>query len=125
MTSPKSVGLLAWAYGDSLVKGGRGVLIARNFTHDFFLLALPEFSPLFCPSLGGQLPPPPAPPPLPRTPMPIGNEMDRWMAIKHKHVIHSHVKLNCLPLDYEVLRLTQVITRLQRKQGCNQEFYVI
>ena len=27
----------------------------------FFLLALPRFSPLFCPNLGGQLPPPPPP----------------------------------------------------------------
>ena len=59
------------AYGDSLVKGVRGVdlpeILHRYF---FFLLALAEFSPLFCPNLGGQLPPPP-PGPLALTPMPM------------------------------------------------------
>ena len=44
------------AYGDSLVKGGRGVDLPEIL---HILLALPEFSPLFCPNLGGQLPPPP------------------------------------------------------------------
>ena len=42
----------AWAYGDSLVKGGRGVDLPEIL---HILLALPEFSPLFCPNLGGQL----------------------------------------------------------------------
>ena len=56
-----------WAYGDSSVKGGRGVDLPEILHIIFFLLALPRFSPLFCPNLGGQLPPPPVP--LPRTPM--------------------------------------------------------
>ena len=47
-----------WAYGDSSVKGGRGVDLAEILHMIFFLLALPKFSPLFCPNLGGQLPPP-------------------------------------------------------------------
>ena len=63
---PPSLG--AWAYGDSSVKGGRGVDLAEILHMIFFLLALPRFSPLFCPNLGGQLPLPP-PRPLPRTPM--------------------------------------------------------
>ena len=61
--------LWAWAYGDSLVKGGRGVDLVEILHTIFFLLALPEFPPLFCPNLGGQLPPPA---PLPRTPMVMG-----------------------------------------------------
>ena len=58
-----------WAYGDSSVKGGGGrrVDLPEILHMIFFLLALPRFSPLFCPNLGGQLPPPPCP--LPRTPM--------------------------------------------------------
>ena len=51
-----------WAYGDSLVKGGRGVDLAEILHTIFFLLALPEFSPLFWPNLGVQLPPPPCTP---------------------------------------------------------------
>ena len=51
----------AWAYGDSMVKGGRMVDLAEILHTILFLIALPEFSPLFCPNLGGQLPPlPPA-----------------------------------------------------------------
>ena len=42
--------------------GGRGVDLAE-ILHTIFL----DFSPLFSPNLGGQLPPPPRP--LPRTPM--------------------------------------------------------
>ena len=55
-----------WAYGDSSVKGSRGVDFPEILHIIFFLLALPRFSPLFCPNLGGQLP---GPAPLPRTPM--------------------------------------------------------
>ena len=58
----------AWAYGDSSVKGGRGVDLPEILHIIFLLLALPRFSPLFCPNLGGQLPSPLSP--LPRTPMP-------------------------------------------------------
>ena len=54
-----------WAYGDSLVKGG---ILPEVLHIIFFLLALPRFSSLFFPNLGGQLPPCP-PAPLPRTPM--------------------------------------------------------
>ena len=50
-------------YGDSSVKGGRGVDLAEILHIIFFLLALPRLSPLFCPNLVGQLPP--APRPLP------------------------------------------------------------
>ena len=46
---------LPWVYGDSSVKGGRGVDLAEILHIIFFLLALPRFSPLFCPNLGGQL----------------------------------------------------------------------
>ena len=57
--------LYVWIYTwASLVKGGRGVDLAEIL---HILLTLPEFSPLFCPNMGGQLPPPPAP--LTRTPM--------------------------------------------------------
>ena len=50
-----------WAYGDFLVKGGRGVGLPGMFHTISFLLALPEFSPLFCPNLGEQFSPlPPA-----------------------------------------------------------------
>ena len=61
--------LYSWAYGDSSVKGGRGVDLPEILHIIFFLLALPRLSPLFCPNLGGQLPPPPCP--LPRTPMAV------------------------------------------------------
>ena len=47
----------SWAYGDSLVKGGRGVDLPETLHTIFFLFALPEFSALFCLNLGGQLPP--------------------------------------------------------------------
>ena len=50
---------------DSSVKGGRGVDLPEILHIVFVLLALPRSSPLFCPNLGGQLPPCP----LPRTPM--------------------------------------------------------
>ena len=45
----------AWAYGDSLVKGGRGVDLPEILHTIFFLLALPTFPHCFAP--------------LPRTPM--------------------------------------------------------
>ena len=41
-----------WAYGDSSVKGGRGVDLAEILHMIFFLLALPRFSPLFLPEFG-------------------------------------------------------------------------
>ena len=55
--------MCAWAYGDSSVKGGRGVDLPEILHMIFFLLALPRLSPLFCPNLGGQLPPPRPPAP--------------------------------------------------------------
>ena len=50
---PKTGGM---AYGDSLVKGGRGGDLPEILHTICFLLKLPEFFPLFCPNLGGQLP---------------------------------------------------------------------
>ena len=51
----------AWAYGDSSVKGGSGGDLPEILHIIFFLFALPRFPPLFCPNLGGQLPPPCSP----------------------------------------------------------------
>ena len=51
--------LPVWRHPHS--KGGEAIGLPLAFSGRFFLLALPEFSPLFCPNLGGQLPPcPPA-----------------------------------------------------------------
>ena len=57
MAGCNSAGVGAWAYGDSMVKGGRMVDLPEILHTIFFLIALPELSPLFCPNLGGQLPP--------------------------------------------------------------------
>ena len=63
LTFKNQSGLLSpWAYGDSSVKGGRGVDLPEILRIIFFLLALPSFAQ----NLGGQLPPP-----LPRTPMAV------------------------------------------------------
>ena len=51
--------------GTLWVRGAERLICPKLYTRCLFLLALPEFSPLFCPNLGGQLPPFP----LPRTPM--------------------------------------------------------
>ena len=59
----KKILMWSWAYGDSSVKGGRGVALPEILHMIVFLLALPRFSALFCPNLGGQLPSPPPPPP--------------------------------------------------------------
>ena len=58
--------------GTLWLRGAEGLICLKLYTdkkHKYqFLPALPEFSPLFCPNLGGQLPPCP----LARTPMGLG-----------------------------------------------------
>ena len=42
--------------GTLRLRGAEGLICPKLYTY-FFLLALPRFSSLFCPNLGGQLPP--------------------------------------------------------------------
>ena len=78
-----------WAYRDSSVKGGRGADLPEILHIIFFLLALPKFPPLFCPNLGGQLPPHPTP--LPRTPMATPTERGQSYINVKTRLTCSHI----------------------------------